>query len=102
MFIEPQFTRSLKDTISAQEYVKQVKEYANLEKAQVIPLCVKIEEELSSLEGQDKKEMLEALGLEESVMYLSQIDIFYLLLTFFLLSLIFCLWFQYLIKSILN
>lgn len=48
------------------EYVKQVKEYANLEKAQVIPLCVKIEEELSSLEGQDKKEMLEALELEES------------------------------------
>ena len=29
-------------------------------------MCVKIEEELSSLEGQDKKEMLEALGLEES------------------------------------
>ena len=48
------------------EYVRQVKEYAKSEKAQVIPLCVKIEEELSSLEGQDKKEMLEALGLEES------------------------------------
>ena len=54
------------ENAETQEYVKQVKEYANLEKAQVIPLCVKIEEELSSLEGQDKKEMLEALGLEES------------------------------------
>ena len=32
----------------------------------VIPLCVKIEEELSSLDGSDKKEMLEALGLDES------------------------------------
>ena len=46
--------------------VKQVKEYAEKEKAEVIPLCVKIEEELSDLEDEDKKEMLEALGLEES------------------------------------
>ena len=46
--------------------VKQVKEYASKEKAEVIPLCVKIEEELSGLEDEDKKEMLEALGLEES------------------------------------
>ena len=48
------------------EFVKQVKEYAKNEKAEVIPLCVKIEEELSGLEDDDKKEMLEALGLEES------------------------------------
>ncbi len=48
------------------ELVKQVKEYAEKEKAEVIPLCVKIEEELSGLEDEDKKEMLEALGLEES------------------------------------
>ena len=48
------------------ELVKQVKEYAKNEKAEVIPLCVKIEEELSGLEDDDKKEMLEALGLEES------------------------------------
>ena len=46
--------------------VKKVKEYAKKENAEVIPLCVKIEEELSSLEENDKKEMLEALGLEES------------------------------------
>ena len=46
--------------------VKQVKEYAAKEGAEVIPLCVKIEEELSALEGEDKKEMLEAIGLEES------------------------------------
>lgn len=48
------------------ESVKQVEEYAKQENAQVIPLCVKIEEELASLEGEDKKEMLEALGLKES------------------------------------
>ncbi len=48
------------------ELVKQVTEYASTEKAEVIPLCVKIEEELSGLEDDDKKEMLEALGLEES------------------------------------
>ena len=49
-----------------EEMVKQVKEYAKKENAEVIPLCVKIEEELSGLEENDKKEMLEALGLEES------------------------------------
>ena len=48
------------------EYVKKVKEYALKEKAEVVILCVKIEEELSTLEDEDKKEMLEALGLEES------------------------------------
>ena len=42
-------------------FVNEVKEYAKAENAKVISLCVKIEEELSSLEGDDKKEMLEAL-----------------------------------------
>ena len=48
------------------ELVLKVKEYATNENAEVIPLCVKIEEELSSLEDEDKKEMLDALGLNES------------------------------------
>ena len=43
--------------------VQDVKQYAQKENAEVIPLCVKIEEELSGLEEQDKAEMLEALGL---------------------------------------
>ena len=47
-------------------YVQQVTEYAKKENAEVIPLCVKVEEELSGLEDEDKKEMLEALGLQES------------------------------------
>ena len=48
------------------QMVKKVKEYAEKEKAEVIPLCVKVEEELSGLDDKDKKEMLEMLGLEES------------------------------------
>lgn len=48
------------------QYVEKVKEYAKNENAKVIKLCVKIEEELSGLEDDDKKEMLEALGMEES------------------------------------
>ena len=48
------------------ENVKLVKQYAQKENAEVIPLCVKIEEELSGLDDEDKKEMLEALGIEES------------------------------------
>ena len=48
------------------ENVNKVREYASREKAEVIPLCVKIEDELSTLDDNDKTEMLEALGLEES------------------------------------
>lgn len=48
------------------EKVQEVKKYAEREKSEVITLCVKIEEELSSLEQNEKKEMLEMLGIEES------------------------------------
>ena len=48
------------------ENVKKVKEYVKNENSIAIPLCAKIEEELTSLEEADKKEMLEALGLKES------------------------------------
>ena len=41
-------------------YVKKVKEYAS--DAKVISLCAKVEEELSELSLDDRKEMLEALG----------------------------------------
>ena len=52
--------------IENDKYYNEVKDYAEKENAKVIPLCVKIEEELSTLEENDKKEMLEALGLDES------------------------------------
>lgn len=48
------------------ENVKKVKEYAEKEKAEVVPLCVKMEEELSGLDDEDKKEMLSMYNLEES------------------------------------
>ncbi len=52
--------------VNEDENVKKVVEYAKQENAEVIPLCVKIEEELSSLNDEDEKEMLNALGLDES------------------------------------
>lgn len=48
------------------EAFRSVKEYVAKEGADVIPLCVKMEEELSILEKDEKQEMLEALGLQES------------------------------------
>ncbi len=48
------------------ELITKVSEYAKKENAEVVSLCVKMEEELSGLEDNDKKEMLEALGLQES------------------------------------
>ena len=54
------------ENVASDEMVKKVKEYASRENAEVIPLCVKIEEELSGLDEEDKKEMLEAFGLKES------------------------------------
>lgn len=48
------------------ENVLKVKQYAKKENSEVISLCVKIEEEISILDDDDKKEMLEAMGIEES------------------------------------
>ena len=48
------------------EYVKKVEEYAQNERAISITICAKVECELSELEEEDKDEMLNALGLEES------------------------------------
>lgn len=52
--------------IENDEKVKKVRQFASEENAAIIPLCVKIEEELAMLEGTDKIEMLEALNLKES------------------------------------
>ena len=48
------------------EYLERVKEMAAKESAKVIPLSVKIEEEISELDEEEKTEMLEAMGLESS------------------------------------
>ncbi len=49
------------------EYVKQVREVAAKENAEVVVICGKIESEIAEMDSQeDKDEFLEALGLEES------------------------------------
>ena len=48
------------------DYVKEVKEYAEKDNAEVIVLCAKIEEELSSFEDEEKDAFLNDLGIEES------------------------------------
>lgn len=47
------------------EYVLAVKGYASSEKAKVIKVCAKIEEELSELPDEEKNLFLEELGIEE-------------------------------------
>lgn len=54
------------NNVENDEKINIVKKYAKEQGADVIPLCVKIEEELASLEDEEQKEMLEALGLQES------------------------------------
>ena len=51
---------------SNNEYVKQVREFAAGEKAEVIVICAKIESEIAELEGEEKQMFLEELGIEES------------------------------------
>ncbi len=48
------------------EYVKKVQEYAKNDKSEVIALSVKVEEELSGLDSDEEKEMLDVLGIDES------------------------------------
>lgn len=51
---------------SENKYVKMVQDYAAAEGAQVITVCAKIEEEISELEDDEKKEFLAELGIAES------------------------------------
>jgi GTP-binding protein YchF len=46
--------------------VRKVKEYAQKEGSQVVPICAKLEGELSQLEPHEAEEMLLSLGLKES------------------------------------
>ena len=48
------------------EYLKRVIEYAKSEGAKVISVCAKIEEELCDLSDEEKKELLNELGVESS------------------------------------
>jgi len=48
------------------EYVKQVRAYAEKEGSKVITVCAKIEEEIAQLDDEEKKMFLEELGIKES------------------------------------
>ena len=48
------------------DYVKKVIEYASREDAKVVKACAKMEADLSDLSDEDKKEMLESVGIKES------------------------------------
>ncbi len=50
----------------ANKYVKQIKEIANKEGAGLVPLCVKIEEELSELDDADRAMFMQDLNMKES------------------------------------
>jgi GTP-binding protein YchF len=47
-------------------FVQMVREYAAKEGSSVVPICARIEEEISRLDPKDAKEFLESLGLTES------------------------------------
>ncbi|KAB2330811.1 redox-regulated ATPase YchF [Cytobacillus depressus] len=51
---------------TSNEYVQQVKEFANNDNAEVIVVCAKIESEIAELEGEEKEMFLQELGIEES------------------------------------
>jgi GTP-binding protein YchF len=50
-------------------HAKRVRERAKAEGMQMVPVCAKIESELADMRGEDKKEMLESLGLSEPALH---------------------------------
>jgi hypothetical protein len=56
----------LADDGVSNEYVTTVREFAKEEGSEVFVICAKIEEEISSLDDEDKKEFLEALGITDT------------------------------------
>ena len=51
---------------SDNDYVQQVREFANKEDAEVVSISAKVEAEIAELEGEDKTMFLAELGLEQS------------------------------------
>ena len=65
MYVANVSEEQLKNIENDANYLK-LKEYADIRNSAVIPLCVKIEEELAALDDTEKLEMLSLLGIEES------------------------------------
>lgn len=57
------------DPLGQGAHANAVRERAASEGMEVVPVCAKIESELSELDEDDKKEMLEAVGLEEPALH---------------------------------
>ena len=47
------------------QYYQQVREIADAEGAQVLPICAKMEQDIAELEGEDKELFLDELGVKE-------------------------------------
>ncbi len=63
------YTANLSEDDLASEsnaYLKELKEYASKEGAEVMTICAKIEEEIAQLDDDEKNEFLKELGLTES------------------------------------
>ena len=56
----------LADDAASNAYVAQVREFAQKEGSEVFVICAQIEQEIAELEDDEKKELLEDLGLSES------------------------------------
>ena len=52
--------------LDGNQYYQQVKELAEKEGAQVLPICAKLEQDIAELEGDEKQMFLEELGVQES------------------------------------
>ena len=53
-------------TVENDKFVNLVKDYAKKENAEVISLCAKLEEDLSELDDEDKKLLMDDYGIKES------------------------------------
>ena len=53
------------DLSGENEYVQQLRERAAAERSAVVPVCASLEAELAELDGDERNEMLESLGLPE-------------------------------------
>ncbi len=52
--------------IDSNPYIKELAEIADAEGSEVLPICARIEEEITELEDSEKDEFLKELGIEES------------------------------------
>ena len=59
---EDDFVNGIEDNA----FIKELKEIADAEGSEVLPICARIEEEITELDDSEKEEFLKELGIEES------------------------------------